>query len=559
MSFSSTHVGRLLIRSWPRLVGGILLTLLYSAAVFLTPLASERLIDEVLGATDLVSIRQGILFFLVICVSQPILSFLKDLAFLNVTERLVLELRERLFAKMLSLPFRSMEDGGSGEFVSRITNDIRGASSFLTEVVAAVLKDIILIVLISAGMLIQSLAISLMVIGAFALFYLLSLLISRRLEVLSHESLENFDRLCTAAADTWRNIALIKTSHIEKRVASDFGDVVGRTRAINMSMGRLSSLMGSLSGLVTVLSLALIYALGAVAVLEGRMTLGSVVALGLYFQLLSSPTQELNNALVQYKEARPSLRRIEEFLSQSEDSATSLSRSSSASHGPIGNVMLNGVCFRYTEEDEASHHSGAIQNFSCSMKKPGLYVLCGRSGAGKSTLLKILAALYPPSQGRILVDGQRIAPAELRRLCSYVSQEPEMLSGHTLRFNLMLEDEPNSSREGAMHGLVKSLALDGVIDSLPKGYDTVITERAAFSGGELKRLGLIRALMGRRPILLLDEIMAGLDDLSKRRVEKILLQCAEKRLIIVATHDDHLAGCADAVYQLGLSKLESSF
>ena len=100
------------------------------------------------------------------------------------------------------------------------------------------------------------------------------------------------------------NIALIKTSHIEKRVASDFGDVVGRTRAINMSMGRLSSLMGSLSGLVTVLSLALIYALGAVAVLEGRMTLGSVVALGLYFQLLSSPTQELNNALVQYKEAQ---------------------------------------------------------------------------------------------------------------------------------------------------------------------------------------------------------------------------------------------------------------
>ncbi|MCL2137416.1 MAG: ABC transporter ATP-binding protein, partial [Coriobacteriia bacterium] len=298
---------------------GVLLTLFYTVTIFLTPIVSQRLIDDVLAAVDAKRVYSGILFFVVVCTLQPFFSFFKELAFIHAAQRMLFDLRTQIFDKMLHLKYSLIEAGNSGDFISRITNDVGAISFFFTDVIAAVLNDVVLIVLIVIGMLMQSVSITIVITIGFFLFYLVNNYVSHKFEELSKISLENYDALFGSLTTTWRNIVLIKTYMLINSTLESFQGIINETKSIGIRFGKWSAMLSGVSGLIMVLSLAGIYSIGTLYIFNGTMTVGSVIALGLYFQLLSSPVMELNAVVVRYRETKPSIERITDYLNQDEE------------------------------------------------------------------------------------------------------------------------------------------------------------------------------------------------------------------------------------------------
>lgn len=524
----------------PMIALGTFMTCLYSVSVFLTPLASEFLIDKVLSAPADDLVQYGILLFILVCLAQPIFGIVKDLIFVLVAEDIVLDIRKRLFRKLITLKYRVYERSGVGDHLSRITNDVRLVSTFLTDLLAVILKDVLLIILVAYGMLIQSVTITLFIFVAFALFYLTNYLIARKLETLSKNSLTNYDRLCGAVSNAWENILLIKTNLLHGSAEKKFNAVAGETKKINLQIGKWNAGLNGISGMIMVLSLAMIYALGVLFIREGTMTLGSVVALGLYFQLLSTPATELNASIVQYKKTKPSFERLLSYLSEESEEEASLS---SAPHDEQPSLCLLDVAFSYRLTPDSEP---VLKDLSLSFSGPGLYAIRGKSGCGKSTLLKIALGLYDPARGSVTFDDYSGSAVDGRVFCSYVSQDAELLSGESLLYNLCLRDYDEEDIR-RVHHLISCLQLEKTVQNLPEGLDAIIPEKDCFSGGERRRFALIRAIMSDKPILLLDEITTGLDDATALSVVHALQKASRSTLVIAVTHDCRVIDAAKQV------------
>lgn len=557
----SGFVGGLLVGSRVKLALGLLLTFAYSFSVFVAPLVSSHLVDDVLGSSSTGVVRRGLVLFLVVCLAQPLLGFLKDSVFLCITEGVTFGLRRRMHQKTMVIVYRKFEVEPTGDYVSRVTNDARLVSHFMSDVFAVLVKDVVLVLMIAVGMCLQSLEISSLIAVAFVVIYLINSAASRRLEQMSRENLENYDRLCSVAADIWEQALLVRVYRLRSCATKKFDSVIQGCRDLNMRMGALRITASSLGGAATVISLAGIYGLGTLGIMNGKMTLGSVIALGLYFQLLAGPLQEVNAAIMQYKQVRPSLLRVASYLEEEEEPRDGSCASSVAEAGWDScdenheqlSLRVHDLHFSYDNGAEKNGRAGerlVLQGLSFACEGPGLHVLAGHSGCGKSTLLKLLLHLYPVGSGEVELCGRSLGPDAARALCAYVPQEAKLVEGETLGFNLLLRDATSDDDELRIDKAVEALGLASAVGKRGKGYLSHRITKDCYSGGESRRLLLIRAALSGRPILLLDEISSGLDPESARLVVAYLEGLAQDRLVLVATHDPKLISAAKQVIWL---------
>ena len=510
----------------PTVMVGLLLTGLYTAAVFFSPLASEYLIDEVLPAPSLEYVYRGIAVFAAVCFSQPVFGFLKDLTFLFISENVVCDLRKLLYERLILFKLDAFEENGSGDYISRLTNDVRQISSFITNVLSVLLKDVLLVVLILVGMCLQSVAITGVLLAILIGYFTINYLIAGVFEKLSKKNLENYDQLCDFLTKTWDNYVLVRVSDLNGHYINKFIKLVCKTRETNMDVGKWSALSSGLSGFIIVAALSIIYGLGVLGIRDGSMSLGSVVALGLYFQLLSTPIQELNSAMVHYKRALPSFERLSEWLDVPLETP-GLPSTDMRDNALCVGLVLNQSSFDYCSKDGKTT---ILDKVSLTFPDRGLCALSGQSGCGKSTFFKLVVGLYELSEGEIVVYGKKGEVCDRRMACLYVAQEAQMLSGETLLFNLLLRESDDSDLIH-IEQLIDSLGLRMLVNHLPNGYETVISETLCFSGGERRRLAFVRALLSDKPILLLDEITAGLDQQYARIVVSLLRACSQRKLV----------------------------
>lgn len=530
-----------------RLAVGCIFTAGYLVTIFLIPLVSEYLIDDVLKTSSMTALRNGIAIFFAICVLQPLFGYVKDMIFLRISEDIVFELRERMFEKMLRFEYSVFESRRKGEFLSRITNDIRGVSSLVTDVIISLVKNAALIVLLIIGMLMQSALITLIILGCFALYYLYNYHVSRKLEQISKDSLENYDDLCSSINQSLDNILILKTNNFLRHASEKFDRIVTRTKALNLLIGKWGTLLGTVSGVIVIASLSIIYSVGAVQVMRNRMTLGMVIALGLYFQQLSSPIQEIMSAVVQYRETRPSIRRMEQFLNVPDEEDAFRETGKVVGGGEAGTIRFEHVTFRY---EDALNGSTVLNDASFTFRR-GVNVIYGASGEGKSTILKLISGLYNVNEGKIVFGIPASSLSELRRGIAYVSQDVLLLND-TVCHNLTLGID--TTRE-EVERVCRAVGIDDKIREMPDGYDSVISERINLSGGEKQRLAIARALLRKTDVLLLDEVTSGLDRNRKQKVYESIRSAADDAVVVLVSHDPDALKYADRTFRIQDGKL----
>ena len=293
---------------------------------------------------------------------------------------------------------------------------------------------------------------------------------------------------------------------------------------------------------LTLASTVVMTSVGALAILNHDMTMGSLIAANILSGRVISPLTQLVSQwrlFGQFFQARKRLDAVFAMQTERAASAVQLSR-------PKGAIVLDNVHFRFPRAEQ-----DLIHPISGQIGPKGLHAIVGANGSGKSTLLKILRGLYAPTEGRVLIDGADIAQFARRdmvRWVGYLPQYVQLLSG-TIRDNLTL-GAGGVSDEQIVAAAKLAQAHDFIV-ARPDGYGTSVGEQgAALSGGERKRIAIAQALIHDPPILLLDEPTSDLDRASELAFCRTLRQLAENHTVIVVTHSPEVLDLCNGIIVL---------
>lgn len=279
---------------------------------------------------------------------------------------------------------------------------------------------------------------------------------------------------------------------------------------------------------LSTLTTVVVTSIGALAILNQSMSMGALIAANILVGKLVSPLTQLVSQWRSIGQFVSSVNRLEQLFEMPLDRIDT----PIAFSAPKGALQMEGVHFKYpgSEADQLNAISGHIG-------PQGIYAVVGNNGSGKSTLLKILRGLYPPLEGRILVDGVDMAQLGQKTLSywiGYLPQQPRLLGG-TIKQNIAMgASDPTDER--ILQAAKLAGAYDFIVD-LPQGFDTDVGEGGSrFSGGQRKRIAIAQTLINDAPILLLDEPTSDLDTQAERALVASLKSMGEHKTIVVVTH-----------------------
>ena len=294
-----------------------------------------------------------------------------------------------------------------------------------------------------------------------------------------------------------------------------------------ISLGTWSSqAVQFISKIVTALTLYF----GAYLVIDGKLTIGELIAFNMLAGRVAQPVLRLAQMWQDFHQARISVARLGDILNTTPEPTFSASRA--ALPNIKGDITFEHITFRYRIDGPA-----ALSDVSLKVSAGQVIGIVGPSGSGKSTLTKLVQRLYVPEAGRVLIDGVDLAMADvawLRRQVGAVLQE-NVLFNRTIRDNIALAD-PGMPMERVIAAAELAGAHEFILE-LPEGYDTIVGERgASLSGGQRQRIAIARALVSNPRILIFDEATSALDYESEHIIQRNMRKISAGRTVLIIAH-----------------------
>ena len=513
-----------------------------------TPLFTQVIIDKVLMHKSLPTLHVLAAGMLIMIVFEAILTVLKTHLMAHTSNRIDVALGARLFRHLLHIPLRYFELRRVGDTVARV-RELENIRQFITGSSINVVLDLIFTVLFIAVLFLYSGVLTCVTLACIPLFIALSVvmrpLMRRRLSDKFDRGAESQSYLVEAVT----GVQTVKAMALEPIFYRRWEEQLARYVSASFRTSHLSGIGGALGQIIQKLSTLSILWAGAYLVMEGRMTVGQLIA----FQMLSgrviSPILRVVQLWQDFQQVGLSVERLGDLINTKAEPALNPSKMSLPAIQ--GAIRLEGVRFRYQFDGPE-----ILRNLSCEISSGTTVGVVGRSGSGKSTLAKLLQRLYVPESGRILIDGidlQQADPMWLRRQVGVVLQENFLFNG-SIRDNIAIQ------MPGAPMGQIVEMAkLAGAHDfilELPEAYDTQVGERGtALSGGQRQRIAIARALMANPRILIFDEATSALDYESERIIQDNLGRICKGRTVFIIAHRLSTIRQADTILVLDRGQL----
>ncbi|HEY0142864.1 MAG TPA: peptidase domain-containing ABC transporter [Thermoanaerobaculia bacterium] len=489
-----------------------------------TPLLTGLVVDRVVPHRD-----HSLLFILTLGLAAiALFDFFSAL----VRAHLMLHLRTRLDAKittdfvehLIALPYAFFHQRSAGDLMMRLNANttIREilTSGTLTGALDGALAALYLILLFVANA-----TIAFLVLGLGVLRVILFLATRHRQSELMSRTLQVQARSQTYQVQMLSGIGTLKALGAEQQAIERWQNLFTDELNVSLQRGRLDAFFEAAMNVLTTASPFVVLAVGAAQVLDGDLTLGTMLAVTALAIGFLTPLTSLVSTAVQLQLLASYMDRMEDVL----DAPPEQDRQQVVEAPPLsGRIALDDVSFQYSPM-----RPHAVRNVSVEIAPGSFVALVGSSGAGKSTLAMLLMGLYRPTSGRVLYDGLDLSTLELtslRRQLGIVLQQPYLFA-ESIRNNIALGDE-GLPLERIIEAAKKAHIHDFVA-TLPLGYDTPLADGgSSLSGGQRQRIALARALVRRPSILLLDEATSHLDTESEREVLEELERLRATRLVI---------------------------
>ena len=537
------------------------------------PLVIREIFDSAIAEGD--GSYLNVLFAVLIAAAagEALLSLVGRRLSSGIGEGLILDLRLRLFDHVQRMPLAFFTRTQTGTLVSRLNNDVIGAQRAFTGTLGTVVANVITLVATLIAMFVLEWRLTLLAVAILPVFVLPARRVGRGLQAITREGM-NLNASMNNTMTERFNVAgalLVKLFGRHDDEAADFSERAGRVRDIGVRSALYSQVFLIALTLVGAVGTAIVYWLGGHLAIDGALSAGTLVALGLYTVRIYVPLTSLSNARVDVMSAFVSFERVFEVV----DTPNPITDSGDARDltQPEGRVEFRGVSFAYPSADDTPESLGVaaagVKDGSAAAGRtlespdadasdsqddsagavevlvdidldiaPGRMVaVVGPSGSGKTTLVSLVPRLYDVTEGAVLVDGidvRDLTQESLRASIGTVTQDPHLFHD-TVASNLRY------ARPGAADILLveacRAARIHDVIAALPDGYDTVVGERGyRLSGGEKQRLAIARMLLKDPAIVILDEATSHLDTENEALVQEALTEALRGRTSLVVAH-----------------------
>lgn len=503
-----------------------------SAARLGTPLATKHILDSVNGSAGIVT---PIVILVALVLVGALAQWWQMVTLGKLSEGVVYDARRRMNLRFLYARLTPLQRSPVGELVTRVTSDsllLRDAAS------SSIVGGVNGVVMLVGALVLMATLDSTLVLVTIGAVLVVAVLFGKLLPSIAYSQERAQAAVGELGAEldgNLRAIKSIKAASAEERVRTRLDEIAARSRDLNLRAVRRQATAITTSWTGVQVSILVILAVGAVRVGNGAMTVSTLVAFLLYAFQIGDPIGQLSTSLTGLQAGLAAARRIRhvDAMPVEAERPESIEQSSFDRGGhTVGDgsgMLMKGVHAAYPGGDPV------LSGIDLRMPRRGHVALIGPSGAGKTTMLSLLLRFLEPDSGELRLGTtayHEVPASNTRTHFAYVEQESPLIPG-TLRENLRLINTEASDEE--MRAVLEQLSLGRLLTDLPGGLDAEISA-TSLSGGQRQRVAVARALLARRPVLLLDEATAQVDALTENAIHDAIVEHARTGLVITIAH-----------------------
>ena len=481
------------------------------------------------GRMDMPLILRWCVFLLFLYISSSVLNYVVNVSMISLSRKVTYNLRKEMFNRLVTLPVSFFDRNTTGDILSRISYDIDTINASLANDVVQVLTSSVTI----AGSLIMMIRICPTLVLIFTVTIPLALVLASYLTKMVQPMFRARSR---AAGELNGYVEEMISGQKTLRAYTQEERVIDEMNVQNKKLvdayyktDYYASIMGPSTNAINNLALALISIFGAILYLRGQIDIGGISAFVLYSRKFTGPIRELAEIYGELQSSLTAAERVFRILDEEPEPADLPEAE------PLvnvqGNVELCHVNFGYTPERVI------LKDFSMKADKGSMIAIAGPTGAGKTTFINLLMRFYDIQSGKILVDEKNAAlltRKSLRLAYSMVLQDTWLFYG-TIYENIAY-GRPEATREEVV-AAAKAAHIHNYIESLPKGYDTLLIDDGAnISKGQKQLLTIARALLMKTPMLILDEATSNVDTRTEHQIQAAMRNLMADKTCFVVAH-----------------------
>ncbi|GBE90689.1 cysteine peptidase family C39 domain-containing protein [Nostoc cycadae] len=495
-----------------------------------TPLLTQAILDQILLLKNFSTLNAFALGFLCLGVWRIVLTAQRQYLLDYFANRIDINLIGGFVKHTLQLPLQFFTSRRVEDILSRVQEN-RKIQQFLTRRAITSIVDALMIIVYLGVMVYFNLRLTLLVMCGIVPVVLLTLVANSFLKQISWEISQTSASQNSATVEIITGIVTVKTAAAERAVQTYWQEGLLKILKVQLRGQKLTNVLQMLRNLISHVATTVVLLCGLQLVITGDMSLGKFVAFNMLISNLTNPVL----ALVGLWDELPAVLMAAEQVNHVLESQPEENSQQPLQVMPTirGEVRFENVFFRYHPYDQRH----VLQNVSFRVRPQQTIGIIGQSGCGKSTLVNLLAGLYRPESGRILIDGVDIAavsPSSLRNQIGFIAQDNFLFSGTILENITLYNQDFNHEQAIAAAKLAEAHSF---IRELPLGYNTPVGERGLrLSGGQRQKIAIARALITHPKILILDEATSALDPESERCLYQKLARLSQYHTTFIISH-----------------------
>lgn len=502
--------------------------LIFQVLSIVTPFFTQSIVDRVLVHEDVALLNLLLYGMLLVTGFQLAISFVRGILLTALSTKVSHQLFSEFFRKLFRLPLKFFEDRSTGDIIARFNENSR-IGAFVSGASMTTLLDGSMAVIYVAVLFVYNWLFATTTLAYLCVLAALTVIYTPFINSYNRETFKRNSTNDSLILEALSGVEIIKAAAAENQIRWKWDLALVDKLNVLFRQGVFLDGYNTATEFVHLCGRILLMWVGAHLVISGKFTVGQYMAANMLASMTIDPLMRIISMWNQLQAVHVSVERLNDVM----DAIPERLNSQALMPSTVTSLELRNVTFRYNEHA----HANTLLNVSFSVRAGQMVALVGRSGCGKTTLARLVQGLYPATSGGIFVNGydiQKLNLLDYRRQIGTVAQHEFFFKG-TIRENISMY-KPNATIEEVIAAAL-SVGIDSKIQSMSRGYDTVIEEGAKnFSGGERQRLALARVVLNKPAILIFDEATSALDTESERQVQQCMEGLRDGRIIFVIAH-----------------------